>query len=205
MRFAGRALELGLAGVGCLLLAVVGETLLETRLRDHLGTRRLARIAERPVAASSSAPEQPQERHETGSLLGRLEIPRLGVSSIIVEGAEGELRTAIGHLPQSAPLGGDGNSAVAGHRDTIFRPLKDVREGDRVEVTTWRGVFTYEVTGTRVVEADAMEVVAPSPEPVLTLITCYPFSYFGRAPQRFVVHARRVEARSAASPDKVSI
>ena len=177
-----------MAGVGCLLLAVVGETLLETRLRDHLGTRRLARIAERAVAASSAIPEQPPpERSEVGSLLGRLEIPRLGVSSIIVEGAEGELRTAIGHLPQSAPLGGDGNSAVAGHRDTIFRPLKDVREGDLVEVTTWRGVFTYEVTDTRVVEANAMEVVAPTPEPVLTLITCYPFSYFGSAPQRFIV------------------
>ena len=206
MRSVARAFELGLAGVGCLLLAVVGETLLEARLRDHLGARRLARFANSAAAASSARlPGQPAQPAENGSLLGRLEIPRLGVSGIILEGAEGELRTAIGHLPQSAPLGGDSNTALAGHRDTVFRALKDVRIGDRVSLTTWEGLYEYQVTGTRVVEADAMEVVAPTPDPTLTLITCYPFSYLGPAPQRFVVQARRIDERSGSSPAKVSI
>ncbi len=201
MRSVARAFELGLAGAGFLLLAVVGETLLEARLREHWGTRQLTRFA---AAAPSRLPETPSGSPEVGSLLGKLEIPRLGVSGIVVEGAEGELRTAIGHLPQTAPLGGEGNTALAGHRDTVFRDLGQVRVGDRVAVTTWRGVFEYEVTETQIVGPQAMEVLDPTPDPMLTLITCYPFSYFGRAPERFVVRARRIDGGSGPSLSKVA-
>ena len=86
----------------------------------------------------------------------------------------------------------DGNSAMAGHRDGLFRPLKDVKVGDEIRFRTTRDEFRYRVTKTSIVMPDDLSVLAPqSDRPRLTLITCYPFYYVGSAPKRFIVHAAR--------------
>jgi sortase A len=88
-----------------------------------------------------------------------------------------------------------GNSAVAGHRDGLFRPLKNVKIGDEIRFRTTRREFRYRVTRTAIVKPDDLSVLAPQAGPAtLTLITCYPFSYVGTAPERFVVHAAREQA-----------
>ncbi len=81
---------------------------------------------------------------------------------------------------------------LAGHRDTFFRPLKDVRIKDEIQFSTLKGDFKYEVESLRVVEPDDVGVLAPSGENVLTLVTCYPFYYVGPAPKRWIVRARQV-------------
>jgi LPXTG-site transpeptidase (sortase) family protein len=128
-----------------------------------------------------------------GAPLALLEAPRLGLSVVVAEGIDGAtLRRAVGHMPQTPRPGEPGNSAIAGHRDTHFLPLKEIRAGDELTLQTSSGSFRYEVEWIRIVEPTALEVIAPTDHPALTLITCYPFSYLGDAPHRFVVRARQV-------------
>jgi sortase A len=124
-------------------------------------------------------------------LVGRLEIPRLHLSVVVMKGEDdATLARAVGHLPGTALPWELGNAVMAGHRDTFFRPLRDIREGDQIRMTTARGTFDYNVTSTKIVEPDDLSVLAPTPDRSLTLVTCYPFVYIGRAPKRFIVNAR---------------
>jgi len=130
-----------------------------------------------------------------GGLVGRLEIPRLGMAVIVEEGVEPRtLRRAAGHLPGTALPGEEGNVVVAGHRDTLFRPLRDVRSGDLLRFVTPDGVFEYQVTAAEIVEAHQVEVLEPRATREVTLVTCYPFGFVGPAPQRYVVRAERAAA-----------
>jgi len=112
---------------------------------------------------------------------------------MVREGIDGHtLRLAVGHIPSTALPGQAGNVGVAGHRDTFFRGLKDLRTADEIQFSTSRGKFFYEVESLMIVEPDNVDVLAASDANVLTMVTCYPFSYIGNAPKRFVVRARQV-------------
>lgn len=156
---------------------------LDEELRDRM--RGLDRVAEHGVPV--------------GSILGRLEIPRLGLSAIIREGEDPRtLRLAVGHLPGTAWPGHPGNAAIAGHRDTFFRTLRHIEEHDEILVTTSSGVYRYMVVSTRIVYPDNVSVLKSTRQSVLTLVTCYPFVYVGSAPQRFIVRALLAERRDSA-------
>jgi LPXTG-site transpeptidase (sortase) family protein len=193
-------LDVVLTVVGILLLGYVGETLLETRLREAMGERRLRQAWSHETHETAVEPlRRTAPRPNSGDLLGRLEIPRLGVSGLIAEGDDdGTLRTAIGHLP-STPLPGErGNVALAAHRDTHFRALRKIAVGDRITIHSWEGETEYEVTATHVVTPQDVSVLDPTDDYSLTLITCYPFGYIGRAPKRFIVQARQLGAHDSA-------
>jgi len=129
----------------------------------------------------------------TDGLIGRIEIPRLLFSAVVVEGIDKtSLRRAVGHIPGTTLPGQSGNVGLAGHRDTLFRPLKDLRIKDEIRFSTLSGDFKYEVESLIVVDPNDAGVLAPSHENVLTMVTCYPFFYIGAAPKRFVVRARQV-------------
>jgi sortase A len=138
----------------------------------------------------------PKTRLPIGSLVGRIDIPRLGISAIVREGDDtSTLRHSVGHVPQTALPGDTGNSGLAGHRDTFFRGLKSARAGDRITVTTPDAILRYVIRNTRVVEPDDVSVLKPTAGRTLTLVTCYPFSYIGAAPQRFIVQAEMTDDR----------
>ena len=129
------------------------------------------------------------------SLIGIMEIPRLNVSSPVMSGdGEKTLDVAVGHLPDTPKPWEGGNSAFAAHRDGLFRPLKDIRVGDDVRVRSVHGEFVYRVRHTRIVEPDDLSVLAPTESDTLTLITCYPFTFIGHAPKRFIVQALRTKS-----------
>jgi len=139
-------------------------------------------------AAAFSEPGAPVDH----SIVGRIEIPRIGLKAMILEGASRRtLALAVGHIPGTALPGAKGNAAIAGHRDTFFRALKDIRPGDKILVTTLEGFFEYQVKACNVVGPRDTRVLEDSAEPVLTLVTCYPFHYLGPAPERFIVRATR--------------
>jgi sortase A len=139
-------------------------------------------------AASFSQPAALAEH----SIVGQIEIPRIGLKAMILEGASGRtLADAVGHIPGTALPGAKGNAALAGHRDTFFRGLKDIRPGDAILVTTLEGSFEYRVNDCQVVGPRDMRVLEATAEPALTLVTCYPFHYVGPAPERFIVRATR--------------
>ena len=134
-----------------------------------------------------------QARVRTGSLVGKIEIHRLGISAIVKEGVDGRtLGLAVGHIPSTALPGETGNIGVAAHRDTLFRNLKDVRQNDEITLTTMAGTYEYRVVSFRVVNPSDVFVLSSSEEKILTLVTCYPFYFVGNAPKRFVVRAVQV-------------
>ena len=112
---------------------------------------------------------------------------------MVLEGADDAiLDRAAGHIPETAQPGGRGNVGIAGHRDTFFRPLRLIRPHDVILLQTPAGVSRFSVSGTEVVAPEDTAVLLPGPQRDLTLVTCFPFSYVGPAPKRFIVHAAKV-------------
>jgi sortase A len=129
----------------------------------------------------------------SGEPLGVLEIARIGLSGVVVEGDnDNVLDRAIGHLPDTPLPWQSGNSALAAHRDALFRPLRNVRSGDLLRFKTPYGDFDYRVRETLIVSPEDLWVLDPTPVTMLTLISCFPFDYIGAAPERFIVRAERM-------------
>jgi sortase A len=184
----GRCLELILLGAAVVCLAWWGVGSLQAARYQSEGRAALAR-----ARAAAAAPAGTRSGPLAGAAIGSLEIPRLGLSAIIAEGDDpATLKVAVGHLPDTPLPWRDGNSALAGHRDTFFRPLQHIQVGDELRVSAPEGDFRYEVRQTMVVGPGDLWVLDPAERPTLTLITCYPFRYVGKAPRRFIVRAERV-------------
>ena len=194
--------------VGILALGYVAYVLLDTQLFQAYENWRFEKaIKEAKQSKSSEAAALPPavadpvsvrlERLRAagpeGSPLGRIEIRTLGVEVMILEGVKPRtLRRAVGHIPGTALPGQAGNVALAGHRDTFFRALRDIPQDAEITLTTLHGTYRYRVDSTTVVEPQAVEVLADSPDAMLTLVTCYPFDFIGHAPKRFIVRARKI-------------
>jgi sortase A len=149
------------------------------------------------LASPQRTPDLSEPAEAMDGLVGRLEIPRVGLDVMVVSGVDrATLRHSAGWLPDSARPGKAGNAAIAAHRDTYFRPLRQVQEGDEVQITTLDARYCYRVEWTTVVAPSDTSVLAPTGKPALTLITCYPFYYVGEAPQRFIVRASQQSAPS---------
>lgn len=126
----------------------------------------------------------------TAHIVGELDISRIQLRVPVLDNDdEQSLELSVGHIPGTAAIGSLGNAGVAGHRDTAFRPLRQVRIGDRIETHTGQDAV-YVVTSIRVVKPEDTSVLHEGSAPTLTLITCYPFYYVGPAPLRLVVQAQ---------------
>jgi len=99
------------------------------------------------------------------------------------------LTRAVGHIPGTALPGEPGNVGIAGHRDTFFRALRDLQPQDEIDFTTHSGRYHYVVESLRIVEPDNVSVLKPDEGHTLTIVTCFPFEYIGKAPRRFIVRA----------------
>jgi sortase A len=154
-----------------------------------------------PRIEESAHPKTAERRVEKGSPIGMLEIPRLGLSSVVLEGDDvGALLLGVGHLSDTPLPWHGGNSVFAAHRDTFFRPLAGIRRNDVIRFSTADAEFEYVVKEIKVVEPTDLAVLDATPSATLTLITCFPFDYVGPAPDRFIVKAER-RARPAAEPE----
>jgi len=126
-------------------------------------------------------------------LIGRIQVARLGVSVVLMEGTSGKtLRHAVGHIAGTALPGQAGNVGIAGHRDTFFRPLRNIQADDIITLTTLQGEYRYRVVFTKVVNPENVAVLDSDSHESLTLVTCYPFYFIGSAPERFIVRAERI-------------
>ena len=145
------------------------------------------------LSRAAVAPRPEPRALRRGDVIGELEIPRLHVSVAIFEGDDaGILKLGAGHIPETALPPGSGNIGIAAHRDTYFRPLRAIRANDVITLNTPAGASRYAVTETKIVQSSDIGVLARAPGRDLTLVTCYPFYYIGSAPERFIVHARKV-------------
>ena len=180
--------ERALVVLGVVLLAWAGTMWGRSAWYRH---QQQSAIAVATPRADTSGPDRfGVDRFDRAKFAGLLEIPRIGLSEAFAEGDDTPtLDKAIGHLADTPLPWERGNSVFAGHRDQHFRPLKKVRIGDEIRLVTPRGTFRYLVTQTFIVSPQDVWVLAPTDGRELTLVTCYPFSYIGPAPKRFVVKA----------------
>src|SRR5215470_3011885 len=116
-----------------------------------------------------------------------LRIPRLQLEAPVLEGTdEFTLNRGVGRIVGTSRPGQGGNVGIAGHRDGFFRPLKDISTGDLIELVTTSGTDVYAVDRVRITSPDDVSVLRPKAKPSLTLVTCYPFYFVGRAPKRYI-------------------
>lgn len=190
-KLARRALTVvGTVSLGYCLAIFLDAKLYQAREAREFDQKLHLQAESKPAALSSIAPVAMPARHE---VVGSLEIPRIGIAVMVVEGTDdGDLKRAVGHIPGTALPWDSGNVGLAGHRDTFFRPLQSIQRDDSITVTTLRGAYRYRVQSTSVVEPGDIQVLYPTGHDSLTLVTCYPFEYIGSAPNRFVVRAERI-------------
>jgi sortase A len=190
-RSALRALELLLLATAVVCLSWYGwRTYSIAREEEQLNAdvrRALADV--RPPRGRGRAPA---ESRPANGIIGMIEIPRLNLSAPIQTGDDAAvLDSSVGYLPDTPLPWMSGNSALASHRDRLFRPLRFIRKGDTITLSTTHGVLNYRVLKTMIVNPGDVWVLKPLPKVNLTLITCYPFYYVGHAPSRFIVQAQK--------------
>jgi len=174
---------------GALAVSYVALTLLHAKLYQEAASNALKKQIDAREQHKASLPRAVAKE---GDVLGRIEIPRLGMMVAVLEGTRAKtLRLGVGHIEGTALPGEPGNIGIAGHRDTYFRGLKDIRESDEIRIQTATGLTRYEVDWIQITAPGDTGVLAPSAGSAITLVTCYPFHYIGAAPRRFVVHAHR--------------
>ena len=169
------------------LLVYCGVVLMDTWIFESRERREFDSqlIAPQPIAKASLP-------IVSGGLIGRIEIRQLGLSAIVIEGTSwATLQRAVGHIAGTALPGAPGNVGISGHRDTFFRPLRNIHPNDLIKLTTLTGEFNYRVVSTRIVDPAEVSVLKSGVNESLTLVTCYPFYFVGPAPERFVVRAER--------------
>ena len=186
-----RWLERGLLALGVLALAVFAAAHLDRALSSRAA---LAEIEEPgPVDVGAWSAQRVTAYREAlglphGPPLAALRIPKIALEVPVFEGIDDlTLNRGVGRIPGTALPGEDGNLALAGHRDGFFRGLKDVAQGDVLELRTPEGTRTYVVDRVVIVDPKDVSVLHDRGAPTLTLVTCYPFYYVGHAPQRWVV------------------
>lgn len=180
--------------IGVALLAWCAVVIVEADQHQQKQRAELNRLLRNDTPKGVSPPEglSPLPR---GGLIGSLDIPRLRLSAMVMEGDDDKtLKRGVGHLPDTPLPWEKGNSAFAGHRDTFLRAMRDINAGDEIRLTTPHGTFAYRVREIAIVAPDNLSGLSVTDDSTLTLITCYPFWYVGNAPKRFVVRAWPVTA-----------
>ncbi len=167
-------------------------------LNQFWAQRAASRIFQKQLSDATAATEEPDAwprgniAASPADIIGQLEIPRINVSVIVLEGSNSSiLDVAAGHIQGTAFPGAIGNVGITAHRDSFFRSLQKIRISDAVRIRTVDGIFNYEVENTEMVDPTDIAVLHQTTDAQLTLVTCYPFHYIGAAPKRFIVHARQ--------------
>ena len=192
-----RWLERGLLAVGAALAVWCAAVLVEARFHNSVplaapsGQLKVTQTLIGGALPGDAGTVKTAPAPSAGTLIGRLEAPTVSMSTPVLEGSDdGTLSRGAGHIEDTPFPGESGNIGIAGHRDTVFRPLRRIKVGDPLDLTTPDTVYRYRISKTSIVGPDDVYVLDPTEQPTLTLVTCYPFEYVGHAPKRFIVQAR---------------
>ena len=193
-----RWLERGLLALGLALGAWCAVTLLEAHYVANMPVPDppIRTAVTSDTSASIVAPAR-------GAWVARLDAPSVDLSATVLEGTDdATLARGAGHIEETAfPWqAGNGNVGIAGHRDTTFRPVRHLRPGDPLELTTESRIYRYVITKTFIVDPKDVYVLDPGDSPMLTLVTCYPFEFIGNAPRRYIIQALLMDQTSRVEP-----
>jgi sortase A len=195
-----RWIERGLLTIGVALGAWCAAVLVEARFHQAVPISRQLTVTQVAVpvlpgdegsaARHAAAPSAPP----AGSLIARLQAPSVAMTTNVLEGSDdGTLSRGAGHIEDTPFPGQPGNIGIAGHRDTVFRPLRRIKVGDPLQLTSGDRTYNYRISKTLIVGPDDVYVLDPTERPTLTLVTCYPFEFIGHAPKRFIVQAELID------------
>jgi len=192
-------IERGLLAAGVVLAAWCAAILVEARFHQSVP------LSDRLVVTQTAVPALPGDTGSArahapatlapaaGTLLARLEAPSVRMTATVLEGSDdATLSRGAGHIEDTPFPGQPGNIGIAGHRDTVFRPLRNIKVGDPLAITTADRAYRYRVSKTLIVGPDDVYVLDPTERQTVTLVTCYPFDFIGHAPKRFIVQAELV-------------
>ena len=176
-------------------IAIIGVSVAQkVEMKANSGSYVLPELVfQKKMTTKTTSPAVP-EPVKRGDLLGTITIPSLHSVIPIYEGTEdSELKHGVGHFIGSVLPGVKDNSVLAGHRDSVFSQLGRLKLGELLIVRTVDGRFIYKISRFRIVDGNDRTVIVPTKTAVLTLSTCYPFRFFGNAPQRYIVSANLVK------------
>jgi sortase A len=143
-------------------------------------------------------PKEPKGRYlpNQGDAAGLLVIPSINAELAIVEGTNpDDLEKGVGHYKDSFYPNENGQIVLSGHRDTVFRRAGELKREDILEIQMPYGNYQYKITNTKIVGTDDTSIITlQNNEEELILTTCYPFSYVGDAPDRYIIYAKRVDS-----------
>jgi sortase A len=201
-------LERGLLAVGVVLGAWCAAILVEARFHNAVPVTEQLTVTQTVISAlpgdsgdsgDSKTRGSARTALAAGTLLGRLTAPSVHMSASVLEGSDdGTLSRGAGHIEDTPFPGQPGNIGIAGHRDTVFRPLRNIKVGDPLELATAERTYRYRISKTLIVGPDDVYVLDDGEHPMLTLVTCYPFEFVGHAPKRFIVQATLIEDETRA-------
>jgi sortase A len=203
LRWTERGLIAGGAGLAIWCAAI----LIEARFHQAIPLTAPLVITQTALPPDSHVDAPAAPAPAAGMLVGRLEAPSVGLSTVVLEGSDDTtLSRGSGHIEDTPFPGAAGNVGIAGHRDTTFRALRRIHVGDALEFTTAERLYHYRISKTLIVGPDDVYVLDPTPKPALTLVTCYPFEFVGHAPRRFIVRADLIgeEGREAVGTERSS-
>jgi len=210
-----RWIERSLLAIGLALILVYVSARIHTVVMYHAGMRSFAALSQTGPSATGDSGEQPPEvpvdfrwwssgrvraysdvlAAKFGAPLAVLYISKLGLRVPVFNGTDAmTLNRGAGRISGTARPGERGNIGIAAHRDSFFRGLKGVALGDRIELAALNQKFVYAVDNIAVVTPSDVSVLQARSQPSVTLVTCYPFYFVGRAPQRYVVQASLVDS-----------
>ncbi|WP_216829017.1 class D sortase [Alkalihalobacterium elongatum] len=131
---------------------------------------------------------------KVGETVGILSIPAIEAELPIVEGTdEDELEKGVGHFKGTAYPTQNDQIVLSGHRDTVFRRMGELEIGDHFIIKLPYGEFAYEIESTKIVDANDLTIIgSTAPDEVLVVTTCYPFTYVGSAPDRYIIYAKPI-------------
>ena len=193
-----RLIGFSIIGVGLALVSLSLYEFYETKT----GTEKALAIAKTVIASQPEVQKDSEgqpiaQDYQQDDVIGILTIPKLDETYPIIEGTEEEmLAKGVGHYPTTALPGEKEQILLSGHRGTVFQRLGELIAGDRFIIDMGYGKFEYEMRESQIVAADDTTVIKPRGEEVLTLSTCYPFSYIGSAPDRYIIYAYPVTANA---------
>ena len=176
------------------MISLGGYEYVKTQFAQKDSLKEAEKVIKKAQIEPASLKEDPFDP-KLGEVVGILEIPRITAKLPIVEGTnEDELEKGVGHYQGTAyPLGND-QIVLSGHRDTVFRKMGELKIGDELIIQLPYGSFSYQIESTKIVQADDLTVIKPTaPNEVLTVTTCYPFSYVGDAPDRYIITAKPIK------------
>jgi sortase A len=192
-----RWLERALLSVGLALGVWCGAVLLEAHFVAKMPIPDPPKVATTSVPVTTVLPAP-----GTGAWVAKLDAPSVRLSATVLEGSDdATLARGAGHIEETAFPGQPGNIGIAGHRDTTFRAVRDLRTGDPLELTTGDRTYRYLITKTFIVEPEDVYVLDPGDRPMLTLVTCYPFTFIGHAPHRYIIQAVLVDQVERTTPN----